>query len=73
MKPFRIKAKRVARRLVRKLAKPAALWMIERQLRSSAAREADVITARGINVSMRQYERKRQVDLIARRNLVRGW
>lgn len=73
MKPIRINATRVARRLVRKLAKPAALWLIERQLHSSAAREADVIAARGITVPLARYERKRQVDLIARRNLVRGW
>ena len=72
MKLFRITG-RVARRLARKLAKPVALWLIERQLRSSEARSEYSILARSVCVSMRQYERLHQVQLIGRRNRVREW
>lgn len=64
---------RTPRRLARKLAKPVALWWAELQLLASEARESDCITARGVQVPMRRYERARQVDLIARRNEIRGW
>lgn len=66
-------AARIARRLARKVAKPAVLWWIEMQLLASEARETDCITARGVAVPLRPYERQRQVQLIGRRNLVRGW
>lgn len=66
-------AARIVRRLARKLFKPAALWLNASQLASSEAREKDLITARGITVPMEQYERKRQVELIARRNQIRSW
>ena len=66
-------ATRSPRRLARKLAKPVVLWWTELQLLASEARESDCITARGIQVPMSRNERKRQVDLIARRNQIRGW
>ena len=66
-------ADRIARRLARKLVKPAALWLNARQLRSSEARAGDMITARGVTVSMERYERLRQVELVARRNQIRSW
>lgn len=66
-------AARIARRLARKAWKPVALYLVELQLASSQAREQDVITARGVTVSLEREERKRQVELIARRNLIRSW
>ena len=67
MKPFLITG-RIARRLARKLAKPAALWRIERQLRGSRSRATTV--TRG---AAAQLQRQHQVQLIGRRNLIRGW
>lgn len=64
---------RIVRRLVRKVVKPAALLLIEAQLRSSEARESDCITARGMTIAVERDERKRQVELISRRNVIRGW
>lgn len=69
----RIVVVRIARRLVRKLIKPAVLWTIQRQLRASETREGDLIAARGVLVQMKQYERLHQVKLIGRRNQVREW
>lgn len=66
-------AARIARRLARKAVKPMALYLVELQLASSQAREQDVITARCVTVSLEREERKRQVELIARRNLIRSW
>ena len=66
-------AARIARRLVRKAIKPAALWLNARQLASSEAREQDLIIARGITVPRERYERHLQVELVARRNQIRGW
>lgn len=73
MKPFRIPARRIARRLARKLAKPAALLIIDCQLRSSRARAPGFIVAGGVTLELARHERQRQVELIARRSLVRGW
>jgi len=73
MKPFRIPAKRIVYRLARKLLKPTALWWNQAQLASSEAREKDMLIARGITVPLERYERQLQVELIARRNRIRGW
>jgi hypothetical protein len=73
MKPFLTVATRIARRLARKLAKRGALWLIERQLRGSEARAQRVITARDVTMPMARYERKRQVEMIGRRNQIREW
>lgn len=64
---------RILRRLVRRVVKPAALLLIEAQLRGSVARESDCIAARGMTISVERDERKRQVELISRRNQIRGW
>jgi len=66
-------AARIARRLARKAVKPLALYLVDLQLRSSQAREADMIIARGVTVPLEREERKRQVELIARRNIIRSW
>jgi hypothetical protein len=66
-------AARIARRLVRKAVKPAALYLVELQLLASEARESDCITARGVTASTARDERKRRVQLIGRRNEIRGW
>ena len=64
---------RIARRLVRKTIKPAALYLIELQLLASEAREIGRIAARGAIAPMARDERKRRVELIGRRNQIRGW
>jgi hypothetical protein len=64
---------RIARRLARKAVKPIALRFVELQMLASEARESDCITARGVTVPMKRYEQQRQVELIARRNVIRGW
>jgi len=66
-------AVRIARRLVRKAIKPAALWLVERQLRGSEARVKRLINVPCILVPVQRNARKHQVQLIGRRNQIRGW
>lgn len=66
-------AARIARRLARKLVKPAALWLVNGQLAGSKAREQDMIFARGITIPLEREERLLQVRLVARRNVIRNW
>lgn len=64
---------RAARRLARKLAKPAALWWLDLQLLVTEARACDCITARAMTVPMKSYELAHRAKLIACRNHIRGW
>lgn len=66
-------AARIARRLVRKLVKPAALWLNDRALRQSEAQFAHFQTMRGLLPHYEQHEKLRQVKLIGRRNQIRTW
>jgi len=66
-------AARIARRLVRKIVKPAALLLVEAQLRSSEARVKRLTNPPLILVPVQRRARQRQIELIGRRNLVRGW
>lgn len=66
-------AARIARRLVRKIAKPAALWWTARQLRRSEERADHFYTMRVQSVPMELAERKRQVALAARRRQISTW
>jgi len=65
--------RRIARRLARKLVKPIALWLVERQLRISEARADRLVDAPRMLVPVERRERKRQIVLIGRRNLIREW
>lgn len=66
-------AARIARRLVRKLAKPAALWLNTRALARAEARAEHFYCIRVQSVPMELDERKRQVALTARRRQIEGW
>lgn len=73
MKPILTTARRIARRLVRKLAKPGALWLVEHQLRGSEVRVRHLANPPRMLVPAARKARQRQVELIARRNQIRGW
>jgi hypothetical protein len=66
-------AARVARRLVRKIVKPAALWVTARALRRAEARAEHLMQLRRDIVPVERRERERAVRLIGRRNQIRGW
>jgi Holliday junction resolvase-like predicted endonuclease len=66
-------AARITRRLVRKLAKPAALWLTQRALRRAEARADYFLDLRNQVVPFELAERKRAVQLTARRNHIQGW
>jgi hypothetical protein len=66
-------AARIARRLVRKLAKPAALWLNARALARAEARAEHFYCLRVQSVPMELDERKRQIVLTARRREISNW
>jgi|GEM_PF-5273624 len=66
-------AARIARRLMRKLVKPVALWWNERALRE-AEDQADFymhLSAHVVDIEKRA--RMRAVQLVGRRNTIRSW
>lgn len=66
-------ATRIARRLVRKAIKPAALWLNALQLRD-AEEDADFYkNMRRDLVAVEQRARVRAVQLAGRRNEIRTW
>jgi hypothetical protein len=66
-------AARIARRLVRKLVKPVALWWNERALREAEDQADFYMHLRRSIVPMERNERERAVRLVGRRNKIRGW
>lgn len=66
-------AVRIARRLARKAIKPAALLLVDAQLRSNQARVERLVNPPRILVPVQRKARKRQIELINRRNEIRGW
>lgn len=66
-------AARIARRLVRKIIKPAALWLNDLQLRQSEEQFEHLQLMRGALPQHEQHEKLRQVQLIGRRNAIRSW
>jgi len=66
-------AARIARRLARKLVKPAALWLNARALARAEERAAHFMNLRSQVVPFELRERKRAVRLTARRNQIAGW
>jgi len=66
-------AARIARRLVRKAVKPAALMMLDAQLRSNQARVERLSNPPRMLAPVQRKARKRQIELIARRNQIQGW
>ena len=66
-------AARIARRLVRKLVKPVALWWTGRALREAEDLVDFYSHLRRSVPPMERSQRERQVQLIGRRNQIRGW
>jgi hypothetical protein len=66
-------ATRIARRLMRKIAKPAALWWTNRQLAEAEERAQHFMDMRAQVVPFELRERKRAVQLTAKRNQIQGW
>jgi hypothetical protein len=66
-------AARIARRLVRKLAKPAALWWTGRQLRRAEDRANHFMNLRAQVVPFELRERRRTVELKAQHNQISTW
>jgi hypothetical protein len=66
-------AARIARRLARKLAKPAALWLNARALARAETNAEHLMRMRAQIVPVERRERERAVQLIGRRNEIRGW
>jgi hypothetical protein len=66
-------AARIARRLVRKLVKPVALWWTSQQLRRSEMLADHYHSLRVELVPLERREREQAVRLVGRRNQIRGW
>ena len=66
-------AARIARRLARKLVKPAALWLNARALARAEERADPFMNLRSQVVPFELRERKRAVRLTARRNQIVEW
>ena len=64
---------RIARRLVRKLAKPFALWLAQSALRRAEERADYFLQLRSQVVPFELRERRRTVELTERRNRIAGW
>jgi hypothetical protein len=64
---------RISRRLLRKLVKPALLWLVEHQLRRANDRADHFYTMRVQSIPMELEEHKRAIALTARRNTIRTW
>ena len=68
-----IAAARIARRLVRKAVKPAALWLTDRALTASAGEAARLLQMREDLTGLVRTERIREVRLMARRKQISTW
>ena len=69
-------AARIARRLVRKIVKPAALLWTKHQLAQAEKRAEHFMNMRSqiVPLELRElYERKRAVQLTAKRNRIQNW
>lgn len=66
-------AARVARRLVRKIVKPAALWLNARRLAVAEERAEHLMHLRAHIVPLERAERVRAVQLVGKRNQIRAW
>jgi hypothetical protein len=66
-------AARIARRLARKLVKPAALWLAGFQIAEAEAQADHYAQLRGDLVGMELDMRKHAVVLAERRNQIAGW
>lgn len=66
-------AARIARRLVRKLIKPAALWLTDRALEASAYEATRLLQMREDIVGLVNNERVREIELVQRRREINNW
>jgi hypothetical protein len=66
-------AARIARRLVRKIVKPVALWLADFQIAEAEAQAEHYAQLRADLVGMEKDMRVHAVVLIARRNEIRNW
>lgn len=66
-------AARIARRLVRKIVKPVALWLADFQIAEAEAQADHYMQLRGDLVGMESDMRVHTVRLIGRRNQIRTW
>lgn len=66
-------AARIARRLVRKIVKPAALWWNSQQLQRSEMLADHFRRLRTELVPLERREREQAVRLVGRRNEIRNW
>lgn len=66
-------ATRIARRLLRKLVKPAALWLVELQIAEAEAHAEHYRELRADLVGMERGMQQHAVVLIGRRNEIRTW
>ena len=66
-------AARIARRLVRKLVKPAALWWNERALREAEDQADFYMYLHRAALPMSRNYQERAVQLVGRRNQIRTW
>ena len=66
-------AARIARRLVRKLAKPLALWWTARALKEAEDLADFYMHLRQSVAPMERRQCERQVQLVGRCNEIRGW
>lgn len=66
-------AARIARRLVRKIVKPMALWLADFQIAEAEAQAEHYMRLRADLVGMELDMRKHAVVLAARRNQISTW
>lgn len=66
-------AARIARRLVRKLVKPFALWLADFQIAEAEAQADQYMTLRHELIGMEKNMRVHAVVLVGRRNQIRTW
>jgi len=66
-------AARIARRLVRKIVKPVALWLVDLQIAEAEANAQYYHELRADLVGMEKNMRVHAVVLVARRNEIRSW
>jgi hypothetical protein len=66
-------AARIARRLVRKLVKPVALWWNERALREAEDQADFYMHLHRAALPMSRNYKERAVQLVGRRNEIRTW
>lgn len=68
-----IAATRITRRIARKLTKPIALWWTNRQLAQAEQRADHFMNMRMQVVPYELRERRRTVELTAKRNRIQSW